>query len=285
MLTLVSHNQDSIGLQSPQRHSKATSLKLADLSLPSSSRSHQPLITLIMRSRYPPPLILPAAKPDIPSLVSIWLSAKRPDLLYQQSWPPSTWSSGNLDKNLTSFLEQSFEGPEWLIMKAVDAHTGQNTALAMWEKRGYDSASPSLSRPRLAAGLLLKDAPVGKLDGSPDPINDYIGSQVLQFNEVWKKGIKYLELGLLMTDPAFQRRGIGTALLEWGLALADREKVPCFLLASPFGYPLYRSLGWNVVGEDIVLDLKEWVQYAEGGDMGWGVYKMRFMLRMPRIKE
>jgi GNAT superfamily N-acetyltransferase len=240
-----------------------------------------------MRSRYPPPLVLPAAKADIPSLVSIWLTAKRPDLLYQQSWPPSTWSSGNIDKNLASFLEQTFEIPEVMIMKAVDADTGQITALAMWEMRDY---SPSVRgsgnekiRPRLAAGLLLGE--VDSKDGYPGPIYDYIGSQVLQFNEVWKKGIKLLELGLLMTDPAFQRRGIGTALLEWGLALADKERVPCFLLASPFGYPLYRSLGWNVVGEDIVLDLKEWVKYAEGGDMGWGVYKMRFMLRMPRIKE
>ncbi|KAH8769379.1 hypothetical protein F5882DRAFT_302053, partial [Hyaloscypha sp. PMI_1271] len=90
-------------------------------------------------------------------------------------------------------------------------------------------------------------------------------------------------LVLLMTDPAFQRRGIGTALLKWGHALADAEQVPCFLCASPFGWPLYRALGWHQVGEEVVVDLKEFVKYAEGGDQGWGVYKMRFMLRLPRV--
>jgi hypothetical protein len=37
------------------------------------------------------------------------------------------------------------------------------------------------------------------------------------------------------------------------------------------------------VGEEVVVDLKEFVKYAEGGDQGWGVYKMRFMLRLPRV--
>jgi hypothetical protein len=34
-----------------------------------------------------------------------------------------------------------------------------------------------------------------------------------------------------------------------------------------------------------VLDLRKWVKYAEGGNMGWGVYKMYYMLRLPKTAE
>ena len=180
------------------------------------------------------------------------------------------------------------------ILKAMDGEDhGKVTAVAIWVKRGFSLSDLGLnnlegpghwstSLPRLCGGLIVDSCTEEK---NPPPISKFISDQIQKFVDDWETGVKHIELELLMTDPAFQRRGIGTALLRWGHELADREAVPCFLCASPFGYPLYKSLGWKHVAKPIVVDLKEFVQFAENGDMGWGVYKMYFMLRLPRTKE
>jgi hypothetical protein len=93
-----------------------------------------------------------------------------------------------------------------------------------------------MSRPRLLLGNYV-------LDEERSPINKYISEHYNEFVESWTKGVKHIKLGLLITDSRFQRRGIGTVLLEWGHELADCDAAPCFLSATPFGHPLYQSLG------------------------------------------
>jgi GNAT superfamily N-acetyltransferase len=240
-------------------------------------------------ARYPPPPIFPIVRSDIPAIVQVWISATRPDLLLriQES------DVEKLTELLTRYMTAYFDGGA-IILKAVDWRDAERiTAVAIWVKRGFsleESGMDNLKRianeatlpPRLCGGVMLDKC---TQDESPPPISKFLSEKVREFAEAWTDGIKHIELELLMTDPAFQRRGIGTALLRWGHELADQEAVPCFLCSSPFGHPLYQSLGWKHVAEPVVVDLKEFVQFAEKGDMGWGVYKLYFMLRLPRTKE
>jgi ribosomal protein S18 acetylase RimI-like enzyme len=53
-----------------------------------------------------------------------------------------------------------------------------------------------------------------------------------------------VELGVLVVAPDCQRRGIGTALLEEGLAEVDRRGVQCVLAASAKGRGLYKKFGF-----------------------------------------
>jgi GNAT superfamily N-acetyltransferase len=62
-----------------------------------------------------------------------------------------------------------------------------------------------------------------------------------------------LDLGIIGCSPNRQRSGAGSALLEWGVNLADSLGLPCRLEASPVGYGLYRKFGFEDVG---VLDVK-----------------------------
>jgi GNAT superfamily N-acetyltransferase len=64
-------------------------------------------------------------------------------------------------------------------------------------------------------------------------------------------------IGMVLVDPAFRRRGIGTALLEAAIGhLRDQAKVACIRLdATPQGRPLYEGLGF--VAE---WDLRRWVR-------------------------
>jgi ribosomal protein S18 acetylase RimI-like enzyme len=55
-------------------------------------------------------------------------------------------------------------------------------------------------------------------------------------------------LSRLAVDPAFQRRGIGGMLLDWGLRIAKEENVPVGLTSSPQGVALYRRKGFRDIG-------------------------------------
>ncbi|KAL2165985.1 hypothetical protein VTG60DRAFT_3475 [Thermothelomyces hinnuleus] len=83
------------------------------------------------------------------------------------------------------------------------------------------------------------------------------------------KGEAALYLSLLACTPAFQRRGAGSALMEWGVNLADRLGLPSRLEASPVGYGLYKKFGYEDMA---VLDFqvtKTWGRAKPAGS-DWG---------------
>ncbi|KAE9373756.1 hypothetical protein N431DRAFT_438921 [Stipitochalara longipes BDJ] len=239
--------------------------------------------------RYPPPPLHPALHSDIPAMVTLWTRANAPDLLYGILAPPNS----STREHRASFLSSMISGSNTAVMKAVDWKDEKIiTAFGVWGKMNYpgqeeDTGDELLGGIKLSGkesrGPLIGGMWINSKDEKRTPLEEYIAAQQEVIEKTWTKGVKHIELMVLMTDPAFQRRGIGSALLKWGHALAERENVPSFLGASPFGYPLYMSLGWNVVA-GVVLDLKEWVG-AGDEDMGWGVYKSRFMLRLPRVED
>jgi hypothetical protein len=64
--------------------------------------------------------------------------------------------------------------------------------------------------------------------------------------------------------------GAGSALLRWVSEHADRERLPCWLEASPLGYPLYRRVGFQDV-EVLDLRLTERWGAIRSADDNWGV--------------
>jgi predicted N-acetyltransferase YhbS len=64
----------------------------------------------------------------------------------------------------------------------------------------------------------------------------------------------------LNISPKFQRRGLGSQLVKYGLEKADGDEVMVYLSGSPMGVPVYRKLGFEEVGR-LELDLSDF-----GGD-------------------
>ncbi|KAK2741544.1 hypothetical protein FQN55_008299 [Onygenales sp. PD_40] len=52
-------------------------------------------------------------------------------------------------------------------------------------------------------------------------------------------------LGGIATLPAYQRLGVGSAIVKYGTDIADEANAPCWLEASPEGYPLYKKFGFE----------------------------------------
>lgn len=60
-------------------------------------------------------------------------------------------------------------------------------------------------------------------------------------------GCSVISLAQLVTHPAYFRRGAGSLLLEWGISLAEKEKIPITLFAGPMAIKLYRRFGFRTV--------------------------------------
>lgn len=78
----------------------------------------------------------------------------------------------------------------------------------------------------------------------------------------------------MMVHPDHQRNGVGRKLLQWGLDLADKEKMVSWLFARPAAAKMYQDAGFKVVG------VAE-VNVAEG-DEPLDVPPSLAMLREPR---
>ena len=77
----------------------------------------------------------------------------------------------------------------------------------------------------------------------------------------------------LCVDPAFQRRGVGGILLEWGQKQAARERCPVVLTASMKGQQLYRKKGFRAYGIvpcEGFMDVPMFIWEPPGMEGWWG---------------
>lgn len=103
-----------------------------------------------------------------------------------------------------------------------------------------------------------------------------LGISVLQRQRMWAQHTRVLEgqyisnrnrkqgywqLSLLGVLPAFGGRGIAKKLLQFGMDKADEDDTVCYLSASPKGLPVYKKVGFKVIGADVC--------YPEDPQGGW----------------
>ena len=110
-----------------------------------------------------------------------------------------------------------------------------------------------------------------RLDKSLDParLRHFLTEAKSDFQsipEIWK-------LQKLGTDPAFQRRGVASLLLDWGKLLAEREGVPIGLESSLQARPLYRKSGFRWAGgiriEGVTVENAPVLLWEPRGKEGW----------------
>ena len=250
--------------------------------------------------------IVPVSTTDVSSLVRVHTAAFKLDLF-------SILMVANREENahqnhMRKSIEFWMSDPDSQLVQAVDAD-GEIVGWSCWVLKGADKTVPAAAKsssspkPTLdvvpSTSVKAQEAAEGgptagpeasAMPQAPEPKTSQDTSRVLggrmyedmvQWEAEHTKGREYLVLQALATDPRFQRRGIGTKLLQWGIDKADAGDLPCWTHASPASYTLYERVGFQEVGKSDY-DLDEYAPGGRGGNRGWGRYTFRYMLRPSR---
>ena len=215
--------------------------------------------------------LIAAGVDDIPDLSRIHAAACWPDNAFKLYFD----SPIEFDKRVTEMLQGQVGFPEWQHIKAVDKATGALIAWASWNTPTDRQIREQAHKPAQA------EPPKGEFDFPPG-LPMYVQQDTDQWLSEWTKLRRHIQCKALFTDPPFERRGAGNALVAYGNRLADEVALPVFLQASPYGYPIYEKHGFHTV-RYLDVDLRKWAPKAEADDKGYGNYRFRYMLRLPQI--
>ncbi|KAL3494373.1 acyl-CoA N-acyltransferase [Aspergillus germanicus] len=202
----------------------------------------------------------------------------------KNSYPPSTSSSAQRTKSRIARLANST--PQPTLFKATDNTTGQIIGIAHWTIHADDEevtqsvtdavtdiVNPSI--PEMNRDL-VRGFYTMVTEGKRDvlrvdvPVREVYGRRGKDFRVV--KLTRRVELETVFVHPAYRRRGVASALLEWGSNEAERLGLLVYLEATEEGRRVYERLGFEVVRGEL---------FDAGGFGGEGGCEYTFMVRRP----
>ncbi|KAI1346331.1 acyl-CoA N-acyltransferase [Xylaria sp. FL0043] len=196
-----------------------------------------------------------------------------------------------------SNLEDYLKLQHVVCVKAVDEH-GTIVGHASWTfKEAEQKASlsrgtrdersatedPQAEDPVNTKERVVAEDPIERLHALEDADMQYWLQNIIP-----KDKARMIVLGLIVA-PDQQGRGIGSALLRHGNALADERSVPIWVHSSHQAHDLYRKGGFETQRE-LRIDLDEYAPrpprddeptMGENHDGKWGKYVIRYMERKP----
>ncbi|KAK6204079.1 hypothetical protein LQW54_008433 [Pestalotiopsis sp. IQ-011] len=182
------------------------------------------------------------------------------------------------------------ESPRAVLIKAVDDRDGTIVGSCAWGFRGVDmDASPGPGAAAADDEAAIKENQVGGEEPAGaervKELEATTSKHMFDFmGRVMPEGSKCMFIGGITVDPAHEGQGVGSLLLRWGAAHADRLGAFSWVHSSEAGWPLFRRHGYEEV-DRLTFDLDE---YAAGPPCGvfagrekWGEYTFRYGLRQP----
>lgn len=141
------------------------------------------------------------------------------------------------------------------------------------EGQGKDLPSTTLPNGSELVGfatwtLVTPETPSGlpelqsQVDKSPNLLNKFF-LQMQQTRESTMHNKTYWFLKLLAIHPKFQRKGLGTLLVNWGVQRANSQQIDAWLESSPMGKGAYLKAGFKVLGTDTVQEPRAKKGYVE----------------------
>lgn len=201
-------------------------------------------------------------KSDMMPLAEIEDVAFRENPILTLIFPPNPDGKNDHQARANEHIQSMREDETAHYVKATDVQTGKIVAWAKWHFF-EDPEKPPPPFPR-------------KWD---PPVNAALGKYFFDALEETRrnsmKGKKYILTAILVTLPEYQRKGIGSKLLEWGLERADEKGYHCWIDSSPQGLGLYKKHGWEEIGF-LDVDLAGW-----GGEQGV-IDRTVFLVRKPK---
>ena len=220
--------------------------------------------------------LAPAERKDIPRLAHIYILAYLPDSLFRLVVPNLT----EIEKEVTQLLEHTVSDPTWQYLTVVDKKTDVLAAWACWKT----PTDAQIQETDELAAAKIADSEKGKGKGEIDnslELSHYVQADINRWSLQCTSGKRHMVCKGLYTEPSFQRQGMGSALVKYGNQLADQASLPIFLQAPPVAYPMYAKHGFET-DQYLDVDLREWVPGGKSNEKGYGNYRYRYMLRLPR---
>ena len=216
-----------------------------------------------------------AERKDIPMLARIHVVACLPDNAFALYFA----APAEFEEHVTRMLEEQVGDPTWRHFKVVDKKSGVLAAWASWNTPTDHQIRERDAKATAKEMDAEKGRPKGEFDFPPG-LPSYVQEDTDKWLERSTRGKRHMLCKALFTDPSFQRQGIGNALVQYSNQLADELALPIFLQGSPFGYPIYKKHGFETI-QHLDVDLREWAPNAKNNDKGYGMYRFRYMVRLP----
>lgn len=220
---------------------------------------------------------LPASEDDIPSLMRIHMLAFANDNSARLMFK----NNNEYQTMLLGMLKSQLSDPKVRVIKAVTKDTGK---ILGWQASRFLSKNDDLESKGAIAGLEeLKDETKDQ-KGNVRNLRSVLRKDAVRFEKDWMGNKDYIHFDTLVVDPTAQGHGVGTALVHWVADKADERGIYCWLQASPAAHGIYLKAGFKDVGS-LDVDLREFAPGGKEGGWGWGMYKFRYMLRLPESER
>lgn len=212
--------------------------------------------------------VVPAHEDDIDRLMEIQFSAFEHDPIHPILYPGDHFSPSVRKAAGERAIYKWREDSNTRFMKCVDRQTGLALGFAKWKfylnERSHEDYS---KRPvvdwttgrqkEVAENVLNANAAMREKvwKGKPHISKCYEANPEERERMLCAK--VQLVLGLLCVHRDYQRRGVGKALVQWGLKQAKAVGLPAYLEASPDGFHLYCYLGFHQI-DTVVIKSQDW---------------------------
>lgn len=220
--------------------------------------------------------LLPVASSDIPSLVTIHQTAFESDRfsnLMLLGRDPDAFK-GLLLKSIETWMAD----PNAQLIKAV-AENGDIVGYACWVTEDVPEVKQPTTKPEQGPSTVDEQRKLLPRDLGKLMREDLVArKRDLMGNE------RHMVLQALVTDPKWQKMGVGARLVQWGISKADIEGLSCWAHASPSGYGVYLRAGFEELGMS-EYSLDQYLPEDEQGKSEWGVYTFRYMVRRYKARQ
>ncbi|MCJ1310261.1 hypothetical protein MMC25_003923 [Agyrium rufum] len=222
--------------------------------------------------------LVPAKQSDAPRMAHVHAIASASNVTSKLYFVKGI---ADFEARVREALEGQIGYSGWQHMKIVDKESGILAAWVSW----HTPPDAQIRERDAEAALKPEDRPVKEVKKGqfafPPGLPSHVRDNYRPWLQRWTAGRRHISLHGLFTDPAYQRRGMGKALVLYCNQQADVAGLPTFLQATQCGYPLYAQTGFEAV-QHLEIDLRDWAPDAKSNDKGLGNYRYRYMVRLPQ---